>query len=114
MGISQGGYNSPNNLKMESPNLRMELCSGLFFTNGGSTNASTNITFNKPFSSVPTIFCGQMPNDTTIPYSDVCYYPFIYNVTTTGFSVKINSAGNLGTVGSPANLTMNFAAIGND
>jgi hypothetical protein len=47
-------------------------------------------------------------------YGDVILYPYIYNVTTTGFDVKINAAdgANLGTSGSPSNIFMNFVAFG--
>lgn len=92
---------------------RIEIDGLLFFTNGGSTQATASYTFSQAFTSAPTILTGGIT--AAVPYSDTLMYPYIYNVTTTGFSVKLTTAngGNLGTVGTPANMAMNFVAIGN-
>lgn len=90
---------------------RFEPCTGLFFTNGGSSSANANVTFTTPFTTTPVVYAGN--TSTNVPYADTLSHPYIYNVTKTGFSCTIKAAGPLGTVGSPANLVMNFLAVGN-
>jgi hypothetical protein len=94
-----------------SPNFKIDITTGIFFTNGGATTAQTNITFNKAFTTIPAIFPGDISQ--SVSWSDIIYYPFIFGVTTTGFSVKIVSNGDLGTLGDPKNIFMHFIAIGN-
>jgi hypothetical protein len=88
---------------------RMDVVSGLFFTNGGSNVASSTITFNKPFTSIPYIAPMQLSN--VVSYADVIYYPYIFNITTTGFQCKITSTGNLGS-STPTNLVVSFLVVG--
>lgn len=107
-----GDWLKSNVLSMQYLNQRFESIGGTFFTNGGSNSSTANMTFSKAFSSAPIIIPANMYAGSNISYSDVMYYPYIYNITTTGFSVKLSSAGNLGTIGSPANIGMNFLAIG--
>lgn len=96
----------------EGTGFSIQRASGTFFTNGSSNSATANITFSKPFTQQPWV----MPANITQvqAYGDTLLYPYIYNVTTTGFSVKIIAANgaNLGTSGSPANIFMNFVAFG--
>lgn len=94
-------------------NFRMENCNALFFTNGGSNTATATVSFGQAFTSPPTVMPADMYQSQS--YGDVILYPYIYNVTQTGFSVKIAASGgaNLGTVGSPANIGMHFVAFGN-
>lgn len=91
-------------------NYTLEITNLLFFTNGASSEATASVSFPTAYSVTPTI----MPANITVPaaYSDVLYYPYTYNVSTTGFSCKIISTGNLGTVGSPANIFMRFFIFG--
>lgn len=90
---------------------RFEECSGTFFTNGNSDEATANVTFAKAFTVKPTVFPANISQ--VVAYGRSIKYPYIFNVTTTGFSVTIYSiGGNLGTSGSPANLFMNFMAYG--
>jgi hypothetical protein len=93
-----------------SPDIFMETCRLIFYTNGNSIFAETGWTFSQAFTETPMIIPSYI--DTTVPYSDTIYYPFIYQVTKTGFRVRIKSTGNLGTVGSPANMFMKYLAIG--
>lgn len=90
----------------------IQICSVPFFTNGGSSSAQYTYNFATPFKSLPTIF----PADITVSqsYGDTMLYPYIFNKVLSGFSVKILTAGgqNFGTSGNPANLFMNFVAIG--
>jgi hypothetical protein len=91
--------------------LRIEFCDILFFTNGGSTSSTSSATFAQAFTTPPTIAPSNII--TVVPYGDNLIYPYPYNITTTGFSVKIATKdGNLGTVGTPANLAMRFLVIG--
>jgi hypothetical protein len=94
-------------------NYRMENCNALFFTNGGSNTATATVTFGQAFTSPPTVMPADMYQSQS--YGDVILYPYIYNVTTTGFSVKIaaSDGAKLGTVGTPANIGMHFVAFGN-
>lgn len=112
MGIANGGYNNPFALVGANPNKRYEVVAGLFFTNGGSAQASATITFNKPFTNVDIIMPGHISNGQSISYSNTISYPWDYNITTTGFSVQLNAGGPLGTVGNPQNLVMYFLVIG--
>lgn len=85
----------------------------LFFTNGTSTTATANVTFGTAFTGTPSIIPGGTTT-TGIPYSDSILHPYIYNQSTTGFSVKISAVGgNLGTVGTNANISINFLVLGN-
>jgi hypothetical protein len=97
--VSGGGYK------------RMESHYAQFFTNGTSTQAIATITFTSAFTTPPDVFPGNIVQATS--YSDAIYYPFIYGVTTTGFSIRLNSIGALGAVGDPRNIFMTFFAIGN-
>lgn len=113
MGIANGGYNNPFALVGANPNQRYENHIGIFFTNGGSAQATATITYDKPFNSLPTICPGNLTNGNSISYSNTLSYPFIYNESVNGFSVQLNAAGPLGTIGSPANLGMMFFIYGN-
>jgi hypothetical protein len=90
----------------------IQICQVPFFTNGNSNSAQYSYSFSTAFKSLPTIF----PADITVAqsYGDTILYPFIFNKSLSGFSVKILTAGgqNFGTSGSPANLFMNFIALG--
>lgn len=90
----------------------IEIFSAILFTNGTSATASADVAFDVAFAAAPTI----VPADITqvASYADDIIYPFIYNQTTTGFSVRIQTAsGNfLGTAGTPANIFMKFLVIG--
>lgn len=92
---------------------RTEICSLLFFTNGGSHTSTANYTFSKAFTNPPTVMPANITNPAS--YVDVIRYPYIYNVTKTGFSVKITTGDSgleLGSIGSPINVAMRFIAIG--
>ena len=88
---------------------RIETVGGFFFTNGMSTSAQTNVSFSKAFSKVPTVVPANILQ--AVAYGDVIYHPYIFNVTTLGFSCKISSTGNLGTA-TPTNLIMDFFVVG--
>lgn len=92
---------------------RIEITPAIFFTNGGSNNSTATVTFTTAFNNPPSIFVGDMYQAQA--FGDVILCPYIYNVSKTGFQVKITASGgsNLGTVGSPANIFMHFLAIGN-
>lgn len=96
----------------EQVGMRIEQYTGQFFTNGGSDNSTATITFGTAFATPPTVSPANMPVQAA--YADAIRYPFIYNVTTTGFSVKISTQGSgmLGTVGSPVNLLLKFLVFG--
>lgn len=96
--LSGGGYK------------RMESHYAQFFTNGTSYLAYATVTFTTAFTSVPDVFPGNIVQTTS--YSDSIYYPFIYGVTTTGFNVRLQATGQLGTQGNPANIFMTFFAVG--
>lgn len=90
---------------------RFQPVNALFFTNGGSNNSTAHVVFPKAFSEVPTVVPGHVV--TAVPYIDTIGYPYIYNVTKTGFSVKIaTTAGNLGTFNTPVNAVIRFLAYG--
>lgn len=93
---------------------RFEIDGMLFFTNGGSNSATANYTFAQAFTTAPTLIPGSITSN-AVSYSDTIVYPYIYNVSTTGFSVKLSTAGgaNLGTTGQNVNMAMNFVALGN-
>jgi hypothetical protein len=94
-------------------NTRMEICSASFFTNGGSNTATATVTFGKAFTSPPTATFGNITAGTNIPYSNALLTPVI-TTTTSGMTVTITAqGGNLGTIGSPANLVVNFLVFGN-
>lgn len=90
--------------------MQFDIVSGVFFTNGGSTNATATVTFGTAYLETPEIMPAQI--DTVVSYGDVIYYPYMYNISATGFSCKLTAAGNLGTVGTPANLFMRFTILG--
>lgn len=106
-------YTDQKKLAAQSNNSRFEVCAATFFTNGGSNNATANVNFAQAFTTAPVIFPANITQSAS--YADTIRYPYISNVTTTGFTVKITTAdvNNLGTGGSPSNIFMNFLAIGN-
>ena len=99
-----------NNVWGWSADVVTETCRLIFYTNGNSQFAEAAWTFSNAFTETPMIIPSYI--DTAVPYADSIYYPFIYMVTKTSFRVKIKSTGNLGTVGSPANMFMKYLAIG--
>lgn len=99
-----------NNIWGWSADVVSETCRLIFYTNGNSVTAEATWTFSKAFTQNPMILPSYI--DTTVPYSDVIYYPFMYMVTKTGFRARLMSTGKLGTYGSPANIFMKFLAIG--
>jgi hypothetical protein len=99
-----------NFLKTYGQNYSIELLQILFFTNGGSTEASGTATYSSAYSVPPIIIPANIV--TPVSYSDVIHYPYMYNISTTGCTVKLTSQGNFGTLGSPANMNMNFFAFG--
>ena len=94
-------------------NTRMEICSVAFFTNGGSNTATATVTFGKAYTAPPTATIGNITSGSNIPYSNALLTPVI-TTTTSGMTVTITAqGGNLGTIGSPANLVFNFLVFGN-
>jgi hypothetical protein len=93
-------------------NQRLETVYGTFFTNGGSNKSTATVTFAKAFSSPPNIFLGNISQAQS--YGNTLCYPYIYNITETGFKCDIQSVGgqNLGVLNDPANMFINFLAIG--
>lgn len=93
-------------------NMRIEQHYGTFFTNGGSNKVTATVTFTTPFTSAPSIFLGDISQIQS--YGNTLCYPNIYNVTTTGFKCDIQTVGgqNLGVVGTPANMFVNFLVVG--
>lgn len=87
----------------------ISVVSGLFFTNGASSVATAAISFGKTYATPPYVFPGNLGN--TVAYSDTLRFPYIYNVSTTGFSCKLLADGNLGDA-TPVNLIVNFLVIG--
>lgn len=94
-------------------NVRLDIEAGFFFTNGGATSATANITWGTAFTSAPHV----SPLEITLSasYIDTIIYPWIYNITTTGCSVRLQTykGDMLGTAGTPTNAVMWFMAIGN-
>jgi hypothetical protein len=90
---------------------RVDVYTALLFTNGSSNRAIANVNFTKAYSSPPTILPANITQ--TVSYSDVIMYPFIFGVTTTGFSVRLETTGGANLGGqSAANIFMNFMVIG--
>ncbi|MEH7251891.1 hypothetical protein V7111_07175 [Neobacillus niacini] len=91
---------------------RIEKYAAQFFTNGTANSSTATITFDQPFTTEPVIMSGNIVQNAS--YGDTIVYPYIYNVSKTGFQVRIMSTlGNLGTSGEPSNIFMNFMALGN-
>lgn len=89
------------------PSRRTEQLEVSFVSAGTSNYLSANVTFSRPFTSVPVVKPGNITN--TIGYSDVMCYPFITSVTKTGFSVSFRSTGGNFASGT---LKMMFEATG--
>lgn len=91
--------------------LRIEGDPVLLYTNGSSNQASVTTTFAQAFASAPYMLDGNILN--AVSYADTLMKPYFYSVTTTGFSVRIQTVGgqNLGT-STPTNVTLQCMAIG--
>jgi hypothetical protein len=94
------------------PGILIDAYTAFLFTNGSSDTATANVAFSKAFTTPPSVAPANIIQSAS--YADVIRYPYIYNVTTLGFSVKITTqgSGNLGTVGSPVNMLLNFLVLG--
>jgi hypothetical protein len=109
--INEGGQPLVN--KYTRSGLRIENDPVLLFTNGGSSQASANVSFGSAFANASVMLAPcQVAN--AVSYTDAIMHPYFYNVTATGYSVRIASSGgaNLGNVGSPANVTLSVMAVG--
>lgn len=86
-------------------------CQLAFYTNGASATATANFTFSNAYKSTPVIFPANI--QTNQSWGDYIIYPYIYNITTTGFSVRIQTYNGSYLGGSTAaNLFMLFMVFG--
>lgn len=107
--------NSSVNAKVSASGsgFRNEIVTLSFFTNGGSNTATATANFGLAYTAPPTAVIGNITSGSNIPYSNALLVPVI-TTTNTGITVTISAqGGNLGTVGSPANLVINFFVFGN-
>jgi hypothetical protein len=95
-------------------NARMEIVTITLFTNGSSNTAQANGTFSSAYANPPSIAPMNLTNTNGVNYADDIEYPFFFNVSTTGFSVKVKAEGSalLGT-STPTNIFLNCLVFGN-
>lgn len=86
---------------------RIEIVEITFSISGSQANGSAN--FAKAFSAAPAISPAHIT--LIVSYGDDIKYPYIYNVTNTGFWVRLNTTGGA-SFGAEGALKMKFVAIG--
>jgi hypothetical protein len=107
--IADGNITDERKFTQNANNVKLTIGTGLFFTNGSSNIAQANISFGNAFSTIP--FVAPLNIGNVVSYGDVIYYPYIYNITTTGCTVKLTATGNLGST-TPSNMIFSVIAIG--
>lgn len=80
-----------------------------FFTNGSVNSLTLNYTFPTPYTSTPFVTPGNITQ--SISYCNTMTYPFITNVSSTGFTVQLITANPANNFGS-GTLKMNFKVEG--
>lgn len=76
-----------------------------FVSDGTKNNLQTTVTFPQAFDEAPTVVAGNIVQ--TVSYCDTMQFPFITNVSKTGFTVIVRTVNSVNNFGS-GTLKMNF------